>query len=457
MKKVAIIAFKVLLYTSIAQMGTDVVTIPEQQQVPTATQDLSFQVHNPTRSYSKLNCLLLLIGENKSTTQISHIIKGDLEFSDQLNVDMKRHNNELDAQTLTKLFQQGTSLCLYLKELASPKKGIVTVQSILKEPSSNQTLFEKTATYSENSLVFAAHSIADALMPVLTGEKGPMLSTIAYCKQLTSRHKVVCIADYTCNYERTVVPAKTINVAPSWHSQAPVLFYSQFTRSNSRLMSYDLRSKQHKIICSYDGLNMQPSFAPDGTKAVLCISSKGNAEIFMYDQALCNKLRKRVFSRVTNNKGNNTSPCYLPNGDIIFCSDFETSLPQLYKWDNQTHAIQRLTNGRGYCAASSFCIKNNSVVYTRYIKGVFQLFTLSLDQKKHIERQLTFSSGDKVEPSWSECGRYVVFAYNFLDKKTQKRNNQIAILNIPSGKIRIITKSKEHKSFPVWTGRTLYA
>ena len=230
------------------------------------------------------------------------------------------------------------------------------------------------------------------------------------------------------------------------------------------------------------------------------------------------KKKKRVFIKLTNNKGNNISPCFLPNENVIFCSDFESNQPQIYYLDRKKNATYKLTNG-GYCAAPSYCQKINSIVYTRPVNGTFQLFSLNLNDfnkpsplvrhpvrhsfpavvakatirlpklyNKQVgfsklyggqveeaasdggslddgvrlrstnnlqERQLTFGPGDKHEPSFSECGRFIAFSYDYQVSKNLN-NHQIAVLNCNSGKIRILTTGKEPKSFPRWGKTFLY-
>ena len=423
---------------------------------------------------------MLVLGEGNLLAKIAKIIKFDLEFSDQIEVELKKNIAQLEQKMLSVLFNQGTSLCLYLEEKNNSENEILSkdkkqkseqktheVQVILKDASSGAELLKKTFSCQDQSFVYHSHKISDELVLLLTGEKGPMLSTLAYCEQLSSKHKIVCISDHTCMFKRIVVTAPTINVAPCWHSKAPALFYSQFTRVNGRLMALDLRNKKHKIVCSYDGLNMQPSFSLDGERAAICMSGEGRAQIYLYDQRLCNQLNRRLinqkkqqkrrfFKPLTRNRGNNVSPCLLPDDNLIFCSDFQTGLPQIYFLDTKTIKTRRLTNGRGYCASPSYCAKLNSIVYTRREKGLFQLFSLNFGEKRALEQQLTFSGGDKLDPTWSECGRYVAFAYNYISSKAKKRTQQIAVLSINSGKIRILTSGKHHKSFPAWTNRALY-
>jgi len=420
------------------------------------TDDLSFEIYNPGRKFSKINCLALVIGNHKLLNPITKIIQSDLEFSDQLAIDLKKNDTELKPDVLSKLFNQGTSLCLFIRERGASRADMVSLHVTLKDTASNQIFFEKNFTCHQKTIVKEAHAISDELMPILTGEKGPMLSTLAYCKQLSASHKVVCVADYACKYERTIVPFKTINVAPAWHPQEPWLLYSQFTRTKSLLKAYNFGTRTHNVICSFDGLNMQPTFSPDAVQTVLCLSKTGNSELYLYDQNVSKQKKQRIYKQLTHNKGNNSSPCLLPNGNIIFCSDYQTTIPQIYMMTANHKTVRRLTNGRGYCAAPAYCQRTNRIAYTRYVKRVFQIFMIDLDEQTPRERQLTFTQGDKVEPTWSECGRYVAFTYGTRDPKTGKLTNQIAVLNIMSGVIRVLTTSKEAKSFPCWTSRMLY-
>jgi tol-pal system beta propeller repeat protein TolB len=416
---------------------------PTEQNIE--QEPLSFAVESPVQQYGKIKCHLLLLGKNDQLTKIGKIVKFDLEFTDQLDIDLKSTKSKLSSKIMSKLFDQGSSLCLYLNNTDKTK-----IQATLKDTNSDEPLFEKEFECTKGNEIFDAHKISDELFPVLTGEKGPYLTSLAYCKALKPKHKVICVSDYACKRERVVVPTKTINIAPSWHTQAPILFYSQFTKNNNRLMSVNLETQSNQIVCSYDGLNMQPSFSPDGTKAVLCLSGGRNSEIYMYDHALCKKKKKRVFVPLTKNGGNNASPCLLPNGNIIFCSDFENGSPQIYYMERKSKQTYRLTNGRGYCAAPSYCAKLNNIVYNRAVKGVFQIFTLNLDDFNNIqEKQLSFGPGDKFEPSYSECGRFIAFSFDCINN-TKHKVHQITVLNCNSGKIRILTGGKEPKSFPRW-------
>lgn len=422
-----------------------------------ADQSFAFQVDTASRVFSKVNCLFLCVGrdEDERLLRFAKLIKSDLEITDQLDIDLKRADAEPDVAVLPKLFEKGTSLFASLKDVGRRGKDRELLL-VVKEPSSQANVFEKKFTCNDHNLVLVGHQVANEILPALTGQKAPLLCTLVYSKQVAPRVKVLYASDLGGKVSKLLFNSSTINVAPRAHTQVPLVFFSQFTRSNTRLMSHDLRTGKRKVVCSYDGLNMQPSFSEDGVKAVLCLSASGNSELFMYDQRECNAAGRRVFTQLTSNKGNNASPSLLPNGDVIFCSDFETGYPQIYYLDRKTNTTRRLTNGRGYCAAPSYCQASNSIVYCRQSKGAFQLFAMNLSDGRRIERQLTTVPGDKQEPVWSPDGRFVAFSYDCIDKETKRKASQIAIMNIDSKKIRVVTSGKENKSFPCWVTDSYY-
>ncbi|MFH1831235.1 MAG: hypothetical protein ABH827_00380 [bacterium] len=434
-----------------------------------ATQkDLSFQVSAGASSYKPVNIQALCVGQNKDLEALANIVKFDLDFTDQLLVDIKRIDkipNEKNVKefakykkTIEKLFNDETSLCMYFR-LAVPKQDKLKkfVNITIKDTSSDESVFDRTFSYADASLIFDAHSISQAIIPVLTGQDGICLSSFAFCKQLSSKKKVICITDYMCKKEKIIVPHCGINVAPRWHSQAGYLFYSQFLRASCQLVSLNIKNKTEKIICSYDGLNMQPSFSPDGIQVALCMSGGGeNSELYLYDQRVCKQLKKRVFKQITKNKGNNSSPCLLPNGDIVFCSDFQTGSPQLYYYRKLDGRTVRLSSGVGYSAAPSYSEANNAIAYTRLVNKTFQLFTMSFTEHGVVEKQCTFGSGDKLDATWSPCGRYIAFTYDHKNEKTNKMIPQIGVLNCRSGNIRVLTHSKFPKSFPCWSANPYF-
>lgn len=233
------------------------------------------------QNQGKINCLMHYhTSGDDFIDKVAKILKFDLTFSDQLSLRIEKRKKVITKKEQSSLLEKDIPLFLQLKKQS--KHILVKLYNTY----SGEAIYKKRFPL-HNSATKLAHSINNELMPKLTNEKGIARSTISYCKQFTPKQKAVCIADYACSIEKIIDPGKTLNVAPSWHTKAPVLFYSKFTKANGQLVSFNLKNKKQQVICSYDGLNMQPSFSNDGSKAALCMTSKkGNSEIYLYDNKL---------------------------------------------------------------------------------------------------------------------------------------------------------------------------
>lgn len=442
---------------SVVMMTSGVYAAEAQSEQKPEQFELSFTAKS-SKQRAKIKCHIAQIGNNEMHHKLINIVKYDMEFTDQFATDLVLHEKEHTPQELKKLFKSGIDTVIYVKQEAVSKKEAhdnkAKVAVKIVTTSTQKPSFDKTIVYQTDNLVAHGHRLAEEVLLALTGDKGPCVSTLAWCEK-----DKICYGDYAGMQVTEVTAGVGRKFGLSWHTQAPTLFFSRSTRSNNRLEMLNLKTGKQEICISYPGLSMQFVGSPDGSKGVVCLSGgKGNTELYLYDQKVCNKLGKQAFRQLTHNGGANASPCYLPNGNVVFCSDFEGGAPQLYHLDVATKVTKRLSGG-SYCAAPSYCQATNSVVYTKSIDRVFQLFKLGLDdldRARSTEQQLTFNAGDKTEPQFHENGKYVAFVYDFKNDKGH-RENQIGILNCLSSNIRVITKGMAPKGYPAWTGRMLFA
>lgn len=286
-----------------------------------------------------------------------------------------------------------------------------------------------------------AHNISDMVWVALTGDEGFFSTKIAYCKKVLQNNKEikhVYIADYDGSNAQLLVDTPTINVAPRWNNdhKKPMVFYSDFTNTNVRLMVSDLEKKR-SVASDFDGVNMIPAFSRDGKKIVYCISrGDGSCQLYYY--------RRGLFKKITNNEGNNVSPSLSQDGKTIyFCSDFETGKPQIYAFNMPTHNLERLTDG-GYCASPRYSAKAEKLAYSRIVSGTMQLFVYDIKSKIHT--QLTFDKGNKEECAWSPCGTKMLYSVEEMGKKSR-----IAMMSILSNERHFLTDLQQDCSFPDWS------
>lgn len=407
--------------------------------VPTVA-DASITVSVAPKEYEKLKLLLVMVGEQKQELKnILAIVKKDLEFSGQFSVDIEPCEQVATKKEVASLFDRGYSLAVFFNTTSSNDaiewRLYDTTQIVMLKGSKSQ----------KRGMVLRgwAHNVSDGLWTALTGQDGFFSTKIAYCKEVPVKRKKrvnhVYVADYDGSNEQLLVSTPTVNVAPRWNrdSKNPLLFYSEYTNSNVRLVAVSMHKKR-KIASDYDGINMLPAFSCDGKQVVYCASrGKGSSQLYCYDH-------KSELKKITNNQGNNVSPTFSDDGSKIFyCSDYLTGTPQIFCYDMVRNQQVRLTKD-GYCASPSFCGKQNRLAYSKIVNGTMQLFVYDIGTREHT--QLTFDAGHKEESSWSPCGNYLLFS---IEKGAKSR---IAMLNLLSNDIKYVTPENALCAYPSWSG-----
>jgi TolB protein len=379
---------------------------------------------------------------------LGHHLKKDLEFTKQFKVgggflhELFSLPSNPSKQYLQELHLNGYEFALFIQPVDPPLLAMLEWR--LYDLSSCSMIKGKRYSKKGSDHRVWAHTIADSVWPELAQVPGFFSTKIAYCKDIKDEHaraiKHIYIADYDGSHEQVLISTHTLNVAPRWNVDTafPVLFYSEHTSVNVRLMMTTMEKKR-QIVVNFDGLTMLPSFSHDGKRVAFCASrGAGACDLYCYDQG--------NLKRLTQNQGNNLAPVFTENQDLLFyCSDRE-GLPQIYSYTFSTGNSERITPS-GYCVCPTYCHTNKSLAYAKMVKGIMQLFMYNTGSKQHT--QLTFDESNKDECSWSPCGNYLLFATQ------QGLKSRIAMLQIHTRETWFVTKPTEICSYPTWS--PLYA
>lgn len=411
-------------------------------QATTVQQNTHVTVKLENQTQEKMKLLIGLVSPSDFLQSIAAIVKEDLTCSQQklsgFNVTLQSFEKVPSKNSLKKLSQEGYNLVVFLQT----SKQDTMIEWRLYDTMNCTMSSGKRLPIGVRNDINIAHALADQLWLLLTGQEGIFSTKLAYCVETTQAHHkgtdIYVATPYGNEAQQLIKGGKLL--APRWNHdfQKPLLLFSEVTPSNIRLMSSTLQG-QRKMVANFDGLTMLPSFSSDGQKVVYCSSHQGSSQL--YYCFIDRETKKRVTRRLTNS-GNNTSPTLRDNGDIIFCSDFETKLPQLYYLHAGTGTIERLSQS-GYCASPHFCEKNGKVAYCKLINNVMQIFTYDLETKEH--KQLTFTPGNKDECHWSPCGNYLAFSVDTAG------TSRIALLNIISQEHILVTSEKQRCTYPCWS------
>ncbi len=395
------------------------------------------QVFVTASAQQKIPLLLGIVGKSRELNELAAIVKKNLGFSGQFTVEVAPFKKKPSKKEVKKLFKQGYLLAVFIN--ARDKNSVIEWR--LYDTAQAMMVQGKKYAKQKTCLAGWAHNVTDALWPVLTGQEGFFSSKIAYCKEkLTKKGRItkyICVADYDGSNEQVIIDSPTVNIAPRWNKdrENPLLFYSEHTNTNVRLMVVDTKKKNH-IASNFDGINMLPAFSRDGKTVIYCASrGDGSCQLYRYE--------KSGLKRLTSNLGNNISPSFGDDKDIVyFCSDFQTKKPQIYSYDLQKNEIKQLTKG-GYCTSPDYCPKTGKLVYTKMVEGLMQLFIYDPKTKKHT--QLTADAGNKQECVWSPCGNYILFAADYAQKR------RISFLSLLTKERRFLTPASENCDYPAWS------
>lgn len=381
--------------------------------------------------------IIVIDDKNSELNEIAAIIKKDLQFTDQFKPTIKkcdaRTPNKLLKKNIQQLCNQGTPLALCL---SSESKNSISWR--LYDTMQCSMICGKKQSKKNTIAREWAHTIADETFQKLTSNTGFFRSRIAYCKDSTHSNgqtiRKIYVADFDGSNPELLVDLPTIAIAPRWHSTEPKILYSEYANTNVELMSVTM-NKTRKPVANFDGINMLASYSPNGTSYSYCSSrGSGSCQIYLVDNG--------NLKRCTQNIGNNTSPIFIDEHHLCFCSDFQKGNPQIYIGNLQTGHIQRITHG-GYCTTPSYCPKTHKIAYHKMINGCMQIMVYDCTTKAHT--QLTSTHGNKHEVSWSPCGTHVLFAHEVPGK-----NSQLCTLNLLTHATKYITPAQDICSYPHW-------
>ena len=341
-----------------------------------------------------MSLFILLIGNDPTLQKIAELLSQDFSCSYQqktgFDVSIRLFEKSPSKNKIHQIFvHEGYPLIVFLNSSAAH-----SFEWRLYDALQVVMLKGNRVTYNATKMDTSVHACADVIWKELTGQESIFSTVIAYCKQIRSgKQQVRHVYTMHPSAKEAICLVGTMSnkLALRWHpsSQEPMLFYSEHTPVNVRLVSISFLTEHDesllKLVANFNGLNMQPSFASDGKRTVMCASCLGSSQLYY---GVLDKQEKRwQFKRITFNNGNNIAPILRDNGDIIFCSDFEFHRPHIYYYRTDSRLIERLTSG-SYSASPAWCEKKGALAYVKSVKGVMQVFIYDMQKKTHTPRSI---------------------------------------------------------------------
>jgi TolB protein len=246
------------------------------------------------------------------------------------------------------------------------------------------------------------HRFADEIMLLLTGERGPFDSLLAFTSRAGGRFKEVVTMSLDGGDRKVITREGTIVLSPSWSADARSLLFTSFRGRNPSLYQISLDGGAPRLISSRKGLNLGGRWSPAGRAIAVALERAGTTDIALLDAG------GQIMHFVTGGGAIDVSPTWSPDGkEIAFCSD-RGGGPQIYVVDARGGEPRRVTFSGSYNTSPAWSPKGDKIAFASRIRGRFQVFTTDLAGRDVV--QVTRTSGDNEDPAWSPDGRYLVFS-----------------------------------------------
>lgn len=407
------------------------------------SQELQLKIsHNDAqtsnRHEEKVQVCIVLHGNSPLLQPLAECIRGDLEKTDQIQVKIIEGEAPKRTEDIAQQLEKGYPFAWYL----SMHDDEAEVHSRLYN-TLDVAMVQGKKWKKRDDIPLWAHHMAHAAWKEIMGTESSFLSSIVYVTKDYNRAKKVksqlVVTAWDGTSPRVMITRPTHVLAPCWliaekideKAEDAMVIFSEFTPVNVRLM---------KVKASGHGV-AEVVFNQQGTTVGV---SPHSSETIVY-------CRSGVIWRCTYDPESHTSthtpvirekePCACPialhNGDIIYCSQ-----GKIKRWHGADGTKEVICKD-GFCTSPAFHEERNILIFSRRVKGHFQL--ICKDLNTGLERQITQGTGNKIDPSISPCGFFVAYTLE------QGKKSRICILNVLNNVSQEISPASDYCMCPSWS------
>lgn len=369
---------------------------------------------------------------------LSQVMRGDLEMSGAFQLLDKKSfidTDGLDTADVRFGDWRNVSAQGLVKTRLTLQGSDYLVDVYVYEVASGKQVLKKTLTLPSADVRSAGHAAADEVFRAFTGEPGVFRTRIAVVKKVQGE-KHVFTMDIDGDNVRQVTRGGGLNLLPSWSPDGRAIVFTSYRYDNPDLFEIGSTGGESKPLSRRPGLNTGGRVSPDGGRIAVTLSQDGNSELYLLDRG------GTVLKRLTNQWGIDTSPSWSPDGSQVAFVSSRSGHPDLFMLDVGSGATKRLTFKGTYNQTPAFSPRGTLIAFTaRDERNVFDIFTLNVSSGEI--KRVTQGQGNNEEPSFSPNGRLLVFT------TTRNKGKQLVISTVDGSKQTVLPSMGEHTS-PSW-------
>lgn len=288
-----------------------------------------------------------------------------------------------------------------------------------------------------SDLTSMMHRFADEVMEAITGQRSVFSTQIAFV-HADGGKKEIWLMNFDGSHPHQFTNRGDLTLYPAWSPDGRLMAYTTYVNRRPAIAIHALAGGSGQVILNKPGVNLTPVFRNDGQMAV-ALSYTGKTNIYLADQA------GNIGQNLTDGWGIEVAPTFSPDGrEMAFVSD-RGGNPQIYVRDMGSGQIRRITYGSKYAAAPDWSPRGDRIAFQVMVDGVFQVATVRPDGSD--QQILTGGHGGGEDPSWSPDGRLIAYASRGTGRY------QIYVMSANGQPLRRITELPGDNTDPSWSPR----
>ena len=292
----------------------------------------------------------------------------------------------------------------------------------------------------------AVHSVSDAVVEWVTGERGVAATRIVFRMQAfgETSGKEIYIVDFDGENLRRLTWDRSIATSPAWSPDGKRIAYSSFKSSVPRIYELSLEDGQDRLLVPgrHGQQHDMPSYHPDGNSIAFVIFGDGPEGLFTYNirDGCCLK-------HLGGGRYSDLGPNFSADGEwLIFVSNrLGSATPQVYRLpaeggDAELVSPYRYGEG-GYFTDPDWSPCGDKVAFAGGIGGRrqanrYHILVAEVEGGGNRVLQLT-QEGNNEDPSWASNCRHIVF------QGRRSYGSGVFIVDTVTGRTRLLVPNVE--------------
>lgn len=263
----------------------------------------------------------------------------------------------------------------------------------------NKLLLKKSYKGKSDNLRSLAHAFCADLIELLTGKKSFFGTKIVFVSS-GSKTKEVYQCDFDGQNVQQLTNLRSISLTPIFSPDGRHLAYTSYVSGRPTLYIRSL-SEDKTVSVAERGVSVDPAWR-NNSELVTTLSFEGDQELYLIGTD------GRIIRRLTSSRGIDVSPTFSPDGNQMAFVSSRNGLPQIFIQNLQGGQTRRLTFSGRYNTQPSWSPVGDKIAYSTWEKnGEINIFVINADGSGL--KKLTSGARHNESPSWSPDGSMIVF------------------------------------------------